>query len=79
MLCKIAASGTSLLSIRGLSNGQDSVGHAVLCREEAVNVSKLKNTLEAKGVDLVGLIHERIPEEVRAHTLPDVLLFVASL
>lgn len=39
--------------------------HAVLCREEAKKVWALKPELDALGVGLVALIHERIPEEVR--------------
>lgn len=53
---------------------------AVLCREEAIKVWKLRDKLDGMGVSIAALLHERIPDEVRPCKLPrrSCVLHVAS-
>lgn len=50
---------------------------AVLCRDEAQKLWKLKDVLAEKGVSIVGVIHERIPDEVSY--LPTILPFKSCI
>ena len=39
---------------------------AAFCRDEAQKVWKLKSTVDDMGADIVGIVHEGLPKEVRS-------------